>query len=53
MHARWRHRSISEWLADGINPSIDTLQVDLNHLDDLIHQRYLVAATPPDAAATP
>ena len=53
MHARWSHLSISELLADGINPSIDTLQVDLNHLDDLIHQRYLVAATPLDAPATP
>ena len=42
LRARWCHLSIAELRADGIHASIDGLQADLNHLDDLLHQRYLL-----------
>jgi uncharacterized alpha-E superfamily protein len=42
LHARWSHLVIEELLSDGIHASIDELQGDLNHLDALLHARYLM-----------
>lgn len=42
LEARWCQLSLQELLSDGIHASIDELQSDLNHLDALIHSRYLL-----------
>jgi uncharacterized alpha-E superfamily protein len=43
LQARWMHLSMVEMLSDGIHDCIDELQADLNQLDALLHQRYLMA----------
>lgn len=47
LQARWSQLSLQELLSDGIHVSIDELQSDLNHLDTLIHNRYLLGAAEP------
>lgn len=42
LQARWRHLSMADVLDAGLHASIDELQSDLNCLDDLIHNRYLM-----------
>ena len=44
LEARWSHLAIEELLSDGIHASIDELQSDLNHLDERLHNRYLMTA---------
>ena len=44
LRARWSHLSMEEMLNDGIHACIDELQRDLNQLDELLHERYLMTA---------
>ena len=48
--ARWSYVRIDTLISTGLHEAIDQLQVDLNRLHGLIHDRYF---TSPEATATP
>ena len=46
LQARWHHLRMVDLLDDGLQTSMDVLQKDLNCLDELIHERYLMIPAP-------
>jgi uncharacterized alpha-E superfamily protein len=51
--ARWSFTRIEELVAHGLHEAIDRLQQDFNEMHTLIEQRYFIAPTGSDTAATP